>query len=67
MIRDDGGSSRRRHARREADLHRSKRCRYVTTHFAREQGLLQAVEEVAALEHELRREQICTGRGRWSS
>jgi hypothetical protein len=32
--------------------------RYVTARFARDQGLLQAVEEVASLEHELRRQQV---------
>ena len=34
--------------------------RYVTTRFARDQGLLQAVEEAYSLEHELRREQVET-------
>lgn len=37
--------------------------RYVTTRFARDQGLLQAVEEVSALEHALRREQVETADG----
>jgi hypothetical protein len=34
--------------------------RYVTARFARDQGLLQAVEEVSSLEHELRRKQVGT-------
>lgn len=34
--------------------------RYVTTRFARDQGLLQAVEEASSLEHELGREQVGT-------
>lgn len=33
---------------------------YVTTRFARDQGLLQAVEEAYSLEHELRRERVET-------
>lgn len=34
--------------------------RYVNTRFARDQGMLQAVEEVSSLEHELHREQVDT-------
>jgi hypothetical protein len=35
--------------------------RYVTDRFARDQGLLQAVEELSSLEHELQREQASSG------
>src|SRR5277367_820278 len=37
--------------------------RYATTRFARDQGLLQAVEEVSSLEHQLRRERVDTADG----